>query len=791
MVIKSRKWKSSISFGAFFLSISLLLANGLPLVQEIVWALRNGVPMTGMEQDYQNTAGFRNQMEEYLADFLAMAAGEEPGAFGYGGYYASDVVVEDDLLENYITSTVEDTGVTSAEGSGNVLGSLFGNSVTATAVAEQSADATSENGVYGTSDGSAASGGGAQGLTDAQKKAAADKFHESMCKDRNLLYRVSYDGEVLYTNMAATKWRIWGDKLPDGYNFAMQYQGSHVKIEKDGKEIDVYGDGYYDGGDDWYVPGYQNFTADEALNKAEVVMFAAEEPRNYTNIRYGRGTSIQSSSLYWLYEDTAQSCVWLHRKIAGLVVGAALFILYLRMRRDKREADVWIGAITGKIWFEVKLLLFAVIVVFAGIYTVVDVTYGYVGNGVWGYAYESSLDSARYPVLLLLLWSIYFAVNDIRRNPHTFWRGLISRFVGVAETKSLSLSFSKRMVRRFVLVVLVGVLCGVGAVIFVTLNYNHFYQYTEALYWGSALLALTVFAGMACWYLVKTKRQAKDLDLLVETIHVIHDGDYGGDNMGTKTALPEDSELAAAAAELDDIRNGMEAAVEERMKSERMKVELVANVSHDIKTPLTSIISYIQFLKQEEDLPEHVKDYIRILDEKSERLNNMVQDVFSVSKAASGQLPVELETLDFGKLLRQTLADMAEEIERSSVTIKAQLPEAPVYIRADGKRMYRVFQNLVQNALRYSLDGSRVFLTLQENGRTAAASIKNTSKQELSGDKDFTERFVRGDESRTDGGSGLGLSIARSFTEACGGAFQIETIADLFVVTVEFARVEE
>lgn len=791
MVIRSRKWKSIISFGAFFLSISLLLANGLPLVQEIVWALRNGVPMTGMEQDYQNTAGFRNQMEEYLADFLAMAAGEEPGAFGYGGYYESDVVVEDDLLENYITSTVEGAQISGADVSGDVWDSLFGNSVTATAVAEQSADASSENGVYGASDGSAASGGDAQGLTDAQKKAAADKFHESMCKDRNLLYRVSYDGEVLYTNMAATKWQIWGDKLPDGYNFALQYQGSHVKIEKDGKEIDVYGDGYYDGGDDWYVPGYQNFTADEALNKAEVVMFVAEEPRNYTNIRYGRGTSIQSSSLYWLYEDTVQGCAWMHRKIAGLVVGAALFILYLRMRRDKREADVWIGAITGKIWFEVKLLLFADIVVFAGIYTVVDVTYGYIGNGVWGYAYESSLDSARYPVLLLLLWSIYFAVNDIRRNPHTFWRGLISRFVGVAETKSLSLSFSKRMVRRFVLVVLVGVLCGVGAVIFVTLNYNHFYQYTEALYWGSALLALTVFAGMACWYLVKTKRQAKDLDLLVETIHVIHDGDYGGDNMGTKTVLPEDSELAAAAAELDDIRNGMEAAVEERMKSERMKVELVANVSHDIKTPLTSIISYIQFLKQEEDLPEHVKDYIRILDEKSERLNNMVQDVFSVSKAASGQLPVELETLDFGKLLRQTLADMAEEIERSSVTIKAQLPETPVFIRADGKRMYRVFQNLVQNALRYSLDGSRVFLTLQENGRTAAASIKNTSKQELSGDKDFTERFVRGDESRTDGGSGLGLSIAKSFTEACGGAFQIETIADLFVVTVEFARVEE
>lgn len=791
MVIKSKKWKSITSFGAFFLGISLLLTSGMPIVQEVLWALRNGVPMTGMESDYQNTVGFRNQMEGYLADFLAMAVGEEPGAFGYGGYYDSGVIVEDDLLENYITSTVESTQISSADVSGEVLGRLFGSAGTATAVDEQSADASSGNGAYGTSDGNAASTGNSHGLTKEQKKEAADKFHESMRKDPNILYRVSYDGEVLYTNMAGTKWQIWGDKLPDGYNFALQYQGSHVKIAKDGEELDVYGDGYYAGGEDWFVPGYKNFAADDALNKAEVVMFVAEKPRNYTNIKYGRGTSIQSSSIYWLYEDTARSYAQMQRNMAGLAVGAVLFILYLCMRRDKRDADVWIGTITGKIWFEVKLILFAGIVVFTGIYTAVNVMYYYVGTGVWWYEYEYYLDSAKYPVLLLLLWSIYLAVNDIRKNPHTFWRGLISRFVGIAETKSLSLSFSRRMVRRFVLVVLVGLLCGVGAVIFVTANINNLYQYIEAVYLVTALLAMTVFFGTSCWYLVKTKRQAEDLDLLVETIRAIHDGDYGRDNAGAEITLPKDSELAAVAAKLDDIRNGMEAAVEERTKSERMKVELVANVSHDIKTPLTSIISYIQFLKQEEELPEHVKDYIRILDEKSERLKNMVQDVFSVSKAASGQLPVEQETLDFGKLLRQTLADMAEEIEKSSVTIKAQLPETPVLIRADGKRLYRVFQNLVQNALRYSLEGSRVFLTLQENGRRAAASIKNTSRQELNGDKDFTERFVRGDESRTDGGSGLGLSIAKSFTEACGGTFQIETIADLFVVTVEFARIEE
>ncbi len=233
----------------------------------------------------------------------------------------------------------------------------------------------------------------------------------------------------------------------------------------------------------------------------------------------------------------------------------------------------------------------------------------------------------------------------------------------------------------------------------------------------------------------------------------------------------------------------MERAVCERVKSEQMKVELVTNVSHDIKTPLTSIISYVQFLKQEEDLPEHVKDYIRVLDEKADRLNHMVQDVFAVSKAAAGQLPVEIEALDFARMLRQTLADMDEKINQSAVRLVAELPGEPVYIEADGKRMYRVFQNLIDNALKYSLDGSRVFVTLKAEAGTAVSTVKNISREELRAADQLTERFVRGDVSRTDGGSGLGLSIAKSFTEACGGRFALAADADLFVVTVTFPAV--
>jgi len=255
--------------------------------------------------------------------------------------------------------------------------------------------------------------------------------------------------------------------------------------------------------------------------------------------------------------------------------------------------------------------------------------------------------------------------------------------------------------------------------------------------------------------------------------------------------LPAEADLKNASLELNEIQSGIGEAVEERLKSERMKIELITNVSHDLKTPLTSIISYIDLLKQEESLPDHVKDYIEILAQKSDRLKNMVQDIFQVSKATSGNIEMNPEILDYGKLILQTLADMNEQVEASGLILKIDIPDTPVMIRADGKLLYRVFQNLIGNALQYSLDGSRVFITLEQTGEEASASVKNTSRFELDGDRDMTERFVRGDSSRTTSGSGLGLSIARSFTEACGGRFGISVDADLFSARVDRKSSEE
>ena len=208
-------------------------------------------------------------------------------------------------------------------------------------------------------------------------------------------------------------------------------------------------------------------------------------------------------------------------------------------------------------------------------------------------------------------------------------------------------------------------------------------------------------------------------------------------------------------------------------------------MSHDLKTPLTSIISYTELLAQE-PLESPASEYVKIMGEKAQRLKAMVQDVFEVSKAASGQLPVKLERLDYARLLRQTLADMGQAIEDSGLTLRVVIPEGEVPITADSDRMYRVFQNLIGNALKYSLPGSRVYLSLSVDNGTASASVRNTSAAELKPGTEYTARFVRGDESRTDGGSGLGLSIADSFTRACGGELAVSTQADLFTATVTF-----
>ena len=239
-----------------------------------------------------------------------------------------------------------------------------------------------------------------------------------------------------------------------------------------------------------------------------------------------------------------------------------------------------------------------------------------------------------------------------------------------------------------------------------------------------------------------------------------------------------------------DINKGFNESLEEQMKAERMKINLITNVSHDLKTPLTSIISYVDLLSKEEDLSDSAQDYIKILSDKSNRLKQIVADLFDLAKSTSGNIHLDLETLDMKKLIEQTLGDMEDEIEKSQLQIRTSIPKEPLNVLSDGNKLYRVFQNVLDNALKYSLKGTRIFIDLKEADGRAIATIKNIAGYEMNfNSEDILQRFNRGDESRTTEGSGLGLSIAESFTHISGGSFCVEVDGDLFKVIISYPLV--
>ncbi len=238
---------------------------------------------------------------------------------------------------------------------------------------------------------------------------------------------------------------------------------------------------------------------------------------------------------------------------------------------------------------------------------------------------------------------------------------------------------------------------------------------------------------------------------------------------------------------LNSIGTGMGRAVEARMKSERMKTDLITNVSHDLKTPLTSIVNYVDLLKKEA-LPEGAaREYVEVLDRQAQRLKKLTEDLVEASKATSGTLAVELMPTDMREILSQSLGEYERRMIDADLTVVASLPETPLPILADGRLLWRVFDNLLSNAAKYALPGTRVYVAASGDGASVSASVKNISRDALNRPpEELMERFVRGDEARSTGGSGLGLSIAKSLTELQGGAFTLAIDGDLFTATVTF-----
>lgn len=241
------------------------------------------------------------------------------------------------------------------------------------------------------------------------------------------------------------------------------------------------------------------------------------------------------------------------------------------------------------------------------------------------------------------------------------------------------------------------------------------------------------------------------------------------------------------AKDINSIGEGMEAAVAKSVKSERLKTDLITNVSHDIKTPLTSIINYVELLKQENFEDAKIRRYIEVLEQKSQRLKTLTEDVVEASKVSSGNITLEYMNLNLAEMIQQVSGEFEERFQLRNLKEVLLLPQEEVIIRADGRRMWRIFENIYNNAAKYAMEGTRIYAELAVEAENAKFCLKNISEQALNISADeLTERFIRGDISRSTEGSGLGLSIAKTLTQMQGGTFELYLDGDLFKVTIEF-----
>lgn len=246
------------------------------------------------------------------------------------------------------------------------------------------------------------------------------------------------------------------------------------------------------------------------------------------------------------------------------------------------------------------------------------------------------------------------------------------------------------------------------------------------------------------------------------------------------------------AEEINNIGEGFQHAVEKSVKDERLKTDLITNVSHDIKTPLTSIINYVDLLKRENIEDKKIRGYIKVLDNKSQRLKTLTEDLVEASKISSGNIVLEFVNINFNELILQTNGEFDNKFKEKNLEVIAKLPEYPVIISGDGRRIWRILENLYNNIYKYAMENTRVYIDVIVSNYDMLLIIKNISKYPLNIDSnELTERFIRGDVSRNTEGSGLGLSIAKNLTELQKGQFDIYLDGDLFKVTIKFPVVKK
>ncbi len=517
-------------------------------------------------------------------------------------------------------------------------------------------------------------------------------------------------------------------------------------------------DAQAEGEQTWYVTAYPNreqytFHSEEDLNAwlseqtitVKGYVLADLQSYGHTWTRLGLSQTLYS----WRF-----AFLW----IAGLclILGILDFIFLLCAAGHRKSTDEIVPSFVERIPFDVfTLLVIAVIVVF-------------MTPVMAGFDWPEIL-FALIPCILLiglsfLLWCLSFAV---RVKLGTLWSGCLTAKI---------LDMIVRGVKHLPILWKWALGIGVLALIDLFFRRGSVFSYNRThvfwfLFWlligGATLYAVLAFRRL--------RKGAKE----------IASGNMSY-SIDEKNLLLDFKDHAH---DLNHIRDGLNEAVEQRMKSERFRTELITNVSHDIKTPLTSIVNYVDLLQKEEPKTEKQQEYLEVLSRQSAKLKKLIEDLIEASKASTGNLSVNLQPCDLSVLLDQTAGEYGEKLEKAGLELVLQKPESPVTVMADGRHLWRVFDNLLNNIVKYTMPGTRVYLSLQAQEGEARVTFRNISREPLNlSASELTERFVQGDASRHTDGNGLGLAIAMSLMKLQKGDLDIEVDGDLFKVTLRFPK---
>lgn len=462
--------------------------------------------------------------------------------------------------------------------------------------------------------------------------------------------------------------------------------------------------------------------------------------------------------------------------LLGALAIAGIVLLFTKLRFEKNEFLKMPIYARWKNWpLEVKAALVILTTIFALPYGLISalasleqVYYGELGNFIF-YNLNLFLITMVFFVLTILqvIW-IFSHYKNMETIEQEFRGSYLLRTIQMAR-----FAFLKKTIGVQMLVLLIVIFFwGAG-------TFLMFITPPVAIIWVPA----TLFIGIPV--LLFMMNRFGYLNVLMENTRAIADG-----SLNEQIPVRGRSPLAQHAIQLNRLKEGVRLSMSEQAKSERLKTELITNVSHDLRTPLTSIITYTDLMKTPELSTEERLAYAEILDRKSQRLKTLIEDLFEVSKMASGNMELHRQRVDFTQLMTQAFAEHAEDISSSGLDFRISTPENPVHIMVDGQKWWRVMDNLILNAIKYAMPGTRVFVTLKETNGQAEFVMKNVTRFELGENTDeLFERFKRGDVARQTEGSGLGLAIAQSIVDLHGGAMKIEVDGDLFKVSVSLPSI--